>query len=61
MNTIHSAASNTSMASCHKTNNHIEMRFELTYEEGFEHFVCVVVISDKEVIDQPNKENKVST
>jgi hypothetical protein len=56
-----SAASCTSLASCDETNNHIEMRFELTYNKGSELFVCVVVTLDKGATYQPNKENKAST
>jgi sulfur relay (sulfurtransferase) complex TusBCD TusD component (DsrE family) len=57
---VQSAASCTSEVSCHETNNHIEMWFELNYHEGSELFVCVLVTLDKGVTNQPSEENKAS-
>jgi hypothetical protein len=37
------------------------MLFELSYDNGTELFVCEAIALNREMSDQPNKENKAST
>lgn len=57
---MHSAASCISIACSHESKNLTEMLFELSCNNGTELFVCVVLILDKGVSDQPSKGNKAS-